>query len=97
MKNVRNAVAAVMVNAKFAAMNCQYVSHTRSTAFMVPPVYIPAMRIIVQMMVSIARQREDVNTTFWVHLTLTFQTNWQGMYKTLVNIQFNARDSYAPF
>lgn len=85
-KNVRNAVAAVIVNAKFAAMNCQYVSQTVSIDLKVRPVWIPAIRVMVQMMVRIVRQREDDNTTFWDHLILTFQISRQGIYKTWVRV-----------
>lgn len=64
MKKVRKAVAAVMVRAKFEAINCQYVSQTESMEEMVRPVWIPAIRVIVHMMVRIVRQRQDAKAIF---------------------------------
>jgi len=62
--NVRKAVAAVMVSARFAAMNCQYVSQTESTDWTVRPVWIPEIRVMVHMIVSIVRHRQDARAIF---------------------------------
>ena len=78
-KNVRNAVAAVMVNARFAATNCQYVPQILSTVLTVPPVRNPAMWVMVQIMVRMVRQSEDDRAIFCVHRILTFQISRQGM------------------
>ena len=63
-KKVRKAVAAVMVSAMFAAMNCQYVSQTESIALTVRLVWIPKIRIMVHMIVRIVRQRQDDKAAF---------------------------------
>ncbi len=64
MKNVRKAVAAVMVSAIFEATNCQYVSQTESIDGTERPVWIPEIRVMVHIIVSIVRQRQDDRAIF---------------------------------
>lgn len=63
-KNVRKAVAAVMMIAKFAATNCQYVSQMESIESNERPVLIPDIRVMVQTMVNTIRQRETDRAIF---------------------------------
>ena len=51
-RNVRNAVAAVIVNARFAAINCQNDSQIGPTDLIEQPGWTPAVRNMVQMMVG---------------------------------------------
>lgn len=63
-KNVRKAVAAVMMIAKFAAMNCQYVSQMESIESNKRPVLIPDIRVMVQTIVNTIRPRETDKAIF---------------------------------
>ena len=81
-KNVRNAVAAVMVSAMFAAINCQYVPQTESIDGTVRPVWIPEIRVMVHTIVRIVRHRQSDRAIFWVRLILIVQIRRQGIYRT---------------
>lgn len=81
-KNVRKAVAAVMISAIFAAMNCQYVSQAESIDLTVRPVWIPEIRVMVHMIVRIVRLSEDNKAIFWLHRILILQISRNGMYRT---------------
>lgn len=83
-KNVRKAVAVVMIVAKFAATNCQYVSQMESIDSEKWPVLIPETRVMVQTMVSTIRPRETDSANFWVHRILIFHIRRNGMYKTWI-------------
>lgn len=81
-KNVRKAVAAVIVSAMLAATNCQYVSQTESMDFTLRPVWMPAMRIMVQMIVRTVRQRVEASAIFCVKEILTDQMRQKGIEMT---------------
>lgn len=82
MKNVRKAVAAVMVSAMLAVMYCQYVCQTVSKEESLELVRTPATRIIVHMIVRTMRQRVDAKTSFCDNRTLILQMRWKGMNNT---------------
>ena len=81
-KNVRKAVAAVIVNAKFAAINCQYISQTESRDLTGWPTQICVMRVMVHIMVRIVMHREAERTIFCIRLTLILQISRKGINKT---------------
>ena len=64
MKNVRKAVAAVMVSAMLAVMYCQYVCQTVSREELLELVRTPATRVIVHIIVRTVRQRVEAKTSF---------------------------------
>lgn len=74
VKNARKAVAAVIVNAISAVMNCQYVCQAVSRDKLLELVRTPATRVIVQMIVSRVRQSVEASTNFWDHGTLSLQS-----------------------
>lgn len=79
---MRKAVAAVIVIAISAVMNCQYVCQTVSKDALLELVRTPATRVIVHMMVRTVRQRVDAKTSFCDHRTLNLQMRWNGINNT---------------
>ena len=75
-------MAAVIVKARLAVMNCQYVCHTESREELLELVRTPATRIIVHMMVRMVRQSVEAKINFCVHRTLTFQIICDGITST---------------